>query len=261
MITLAFRASRGEGVAQEAPALYDRSDQELERLRQALSYDVIWGKGGASAKLAEIERELDRRARARAEERRAQAAAAREKAWRKMQEEDARREARGQAMRAAEEERLRAEEERRHQEEERRHQEEGRRHQKEEQRRQEEEERARAERERREQGEEVRKLAAEQLQTARLLDFGTKRIVELAAEYVEREDAIHALAPEDESDRFTQAQRLLGASLRARLAAIPELRLKPDTSPNGNGGSNGRRTSLEDRTRSVLGDLLPPADD
>jgi hypothetical protein len=278
-------------VAREAPQLFDRSDQELERRRQALSYDVIWGEGSANSELEDIERELDRRARLRAEEQRAQVQAAREEAWRRMQEEDAAREAEERAAKAAEQERLRAEEERlraegerllaeeerRRAEEERLRAEEERLRAEEERRRLEEEEQARAAQERRDKEQALRTLAAEQVQTARLLDFGTKRIVELAAEYVEREDAMHALAAEtgligskqsghgpessdQSSERFSRAPLLLGQSLRAQLSGIPSLRLKPNTSHNGNGGSNGKQTSLESRTRGVLADLLALAE-
>jgi hypothetical protein len=261
-------------MAQEAPALFDLPDEELERRRQALSYAVIWGNVETSPALAEIERELDRRARARDKERRAQAAEARQEAWRRFEEREAlpateqsqqsaeeateqaelRRKAEEERLRAEEAERLRAEEERE---------------------RREEEGRRKAEQERRGRESELRRLATEQLKTAKLLDFGTGRIVELAASFVEREDEMHDLAatlgeagpdtdseedgPDHHLDRFDQAQTLLGAILRSRLSAIPELRMQPANGHQPNGEKqNGNRPTLEGRTKALLGDLLPP---
>jgi hypothetical protein len=264
-------------MAQEAPALFDLSDEELERRRQALSYAVIWGNVETSPALAEIERELDRRARARDQELRAFAAEARKEAWRRFEEHEATHqvaevgfpaaeeaERQSEVRRQAEAERQRAEEERQRAEEERR--------------RREEEERRKAELERHRGERELRRLAEEQLKTARLLDFGTGRIVDLAASFVEREDAMHELAealgdaePEtdaedDESghhaldlDRFDQAQTLLGAILRSRLSAIPELRMQPANGHQPNGEKkNGSRPTLEGRTKALLEDLLSP---
>jgi hypothetical protein len=252
-------------VARKASALFEFSDHELERRRQELAFAVIWGKAGASPELQEVERELDRRARLREEERRARATAAGEEAWRRIEGDAERDQGAEEVADAVSEEGGRAEDERARAEEEQRLAEEERLRAEQQQR--EEEERRREEEERRRSEEELVGLAAEQLLTAKLLDFGAKRIVELAADYVEREDAMHALAesigligPEsadaaDEPGRFSQAHRLLGDSLRARLAAIPSLRLQADPSPKAN-GANGQRSSLEARTRSILADLL-----
>ena len=264
-------------MAQEAPALFDLPDEELERRRQALSYAVIWGNVETSPALAEIERELDRRARVREQERRAFAAEARKEAWRRFEEHEAVHQAEDVGFQSAEEvERQSAL--RRQAEDERQRAEEERLRAEEERRRQDEEERRKAELERFRREQELRQLAKEQLKTAKLLDFGTGRIVELAASFVEREDAMHELAEaladaesetdaEDKGsghadldlDRFDQAQTLLGAILRSRLSAIPELRMQPANGHQPNGEKkNGGRPTLEGRTKALLEDLLSP---
>jgi predicted ATP-dependent protease len=269
-------------MAQEAPALFDLPDEELERRRHTLSYAVIWGNVETSPELAEIEREIDRRVRARDAERRSEVTQARQEAWRRFEEREAALQAADQSQQSAEEAtahaeaRRRAEEERLQAKEAERlkAEDEERVRAEEERKRREEEERRKAEQERRRREAELRKLAKEQLKTAKLLDFGTGRIVELAASFVEREDAMYELAAalgepagddddqdvsEQDLDRFDQAQTVLGAILRSRLSAIPELRMQPATGTHSNGEKkNGNRPTLEGQTKALLGDLLSP---
>ncbi len=255
-------------MAQEAPSIYDLSDGELERLRQQRAYAVIWGNVAADPELEQIEHELARRARIREQHRKAEVAAARERAWKEVEERQARRQDEEAAFLAAQEEAKRQAEERQRAEAERRRQDE-------EERRRAEEERRRQEAERLERELQLRRLAGDQVETAKALDVAVKRIVDLASNYVKRERAMHQLAvalghtggPDDDDEggggrieeRFTRARDLLGAYLRAHLSAIPSLRLQPVTGhgPDEPGGTNGNRPSLEDPTRRLLEDLLP----
>jgi hypothetical protein len=275
-------------MAQEAPSLIDVPDHELEQRRQSLSYAVIWGSAEVAPELNAVEQELGRRARARALEEKERIAKAREAAWEEVERREAQREEgeaqrkaeldeaerRSEARRLAEEE----EEQRRAEEAARLAAEEARRREEEERRRAEEEARLReearrkAEEERRRRHAQIQRLAQEQLEAAREVQAAVDELIELAATFVRREEAMFSLAvpgpaeaepgaiaggaPTD-GDRFTQAELMLGGYLRSRLSAIPALRLRADLGVQPN-GANGRRPSLEDRLRSVFGDLVEP---
>lgn len=203
-------------MAQEAPTHRTVSDEELEQRRQALSAEFIWGSQSVALELQAVEAEIARRRRSRDEEHHRARAATRQSAWRKIQENDARREA--------------------------------------EQRRKEAEERERRE-------VELRTLAHEQVRSARALDSVATRLVELMTAYLERDEAMHALAAGvgegADPGRFLDGEAWVAGYLRARVHEVRRVALEMDLAEP----HEKYRRPFAESTTARLRDLLEQEDE